>query len=84
MRGKEREITDEDEVLHLRLKSPSSAPHPLHRFEIPHSHHIADYILVAGDNISPEHKEVRTFLTADYKSAGTPNGGRAYPVLWTR
>lgn len=52
MRGKERERTDEDEVLHLRLQSPSSAPHPLHRFEIPHSHHIADYILVAGDNIS--------------------------------
>ena len=76
MRGKERERTDEDEVLHLRLKSPSSAPHPLHRFEIPHSHHIADYILVAGDNISPEHKEVRTFLTTDYKSAGTPNGGK--------
>ena len=62
MRGKERERTDEDEVLHLRLQSPSSAPHPLHRFEIPHSHHIADYILVAGDNISPEHKEVRTFF----------------------
>ncbi len=62
MRGKERERTDEDEVLHLRLQSPSSAPHPLHRFEIPHSHHIADYILVAGDNISPEHKEVRTFI----------------------
>ena len=56
MRGKERERTDEDEVLHLRLQSPSSAPHPLHRFEIPHSNHIADYILVAGDNISPEHK----------------------------
>ena len=35
MRGKERERTDEDEVLHLRLQSPSSAPHPLHRFEIP-------------------------------------------------
>ena len=63
MRGKERERTDEDEVLHLRLQSPYSAPHPLHRFEIPHSHHIADYILVAGDNISPEHKEVRTFIS---------------------
>ena len=62
MRGKERERTDEDEVLHLRLKSPSSAPHPLHRFEIPHSHHIADYILVAGDNISPELKVVRSFF----------------------
>ena len=23
------------------------------------------------------------FLTADCKSAGTPNGGRAYPALWT-
>lgn len=24
---------------------------------------IADYILVAEDNISPEHKEVRTFIS---------------------
>ena len=31
MRGKEGERTDEDEVLHLRLQSPYSAPHPLHR-----------------------------------------------------
>ncbi len=71
MRGKERERTDEDEVLHLRLKSPSSAPHPLHRFEIPHSHHIADYILVA-ESI----KRLGHLLAADCKSAGTPNGGK--------
>ena len=37
---------------------------------------IADYILVAGDNISPEHKEVRTFISGGLKSAGTPNGGK--------
>lgn len=76
MRGKERERTDEDEVLHLRLKSPSSAPHPLHRFEIPHSHHIADYILVAGDKYPQSIKRLGHLLAADCKSAGTPNGGK--------
>ena len=28
-------------------------------------------------------KRLGQFLTADCKSAGTPNGGRAYPALWT-
>ena len=28
----------------------------------PQSHHITDKILIAGDNISPEHKEVRSFF----------------------
>ena len=28
-------------------------------------------------------KRLGHFLTADNISAGTPNGGRAYPALWT-
>ena len=63
MRGKERERTDEDEVLHLRLQSPSSAPHPLHRFEIPIPITLQTTSWLLGDNISPEHKEVRTFIS---------------------
>ena len=34
----------------------------LRRFAIPLSHRYAGYCLVAGDNISPEHKVVRTFF----------------------
>ena len=31
-------------------------------FAIPLSHRYAGYSLIAGDNISPEHKEVRSFF----------------------
>ena len=55
--------------------------HIVNRYVIPLSHRYAGYSLRAGDNISTKHKEVRSFLTADCKFAGTPSGEKAYPVL---
>lgn len=76
MRGKERERTDEDEVLHLRLQSPSSAPHPLHRFEIPHSITLQTTSWLLGITYPQSIKRLGHLLAADCKSAGTPNGGK--------